>query len=163
MEEASLHSDEEVKKALITQISKGTKMSIDRSTQLLSIPVGSDRASQEVTSGGGTDKRQTSSQNMLAAAPLPLPRQIKSSDAGPLPIRPPSSDSLDGEESQTSPGIIATGKACGLPPTKKSIPKKDRSKFRKGKWTVRIYFDVSIYVSIVFILFSNPALLYCIG
>jgi hypothetical protein len=156
MKEASLHSDEEVKKELIALKSKGTNMSIDRSTQLFSMPIGSYRASQEVTSGG-TGKRQTTSQNMvLAAAPMPLPRQNKSSDAGPLPIRPPSSDSLDGEESPTSPGIIATGKACGLPPSKKSI---DRSKFRKGKWTVRFYFDVSVYLSLVFILFSNPALL----
>jgi hypothetical protein len=155
MKEASLHSDEEVKKELIALKSKGTNMSIDRSTQLFSIPIGSYRTSQEATSGG-TDKRQTTSQSMLAAAPMTLPRQSKSSDAGPLPIRPPSSDSLDGEESQTSPGIIATGKACGLPPSKKSI---DRSKFRKGKWTVRFYFDVSVYLSLVFILFSNPALL----
>jgi hypothetical protein len=115
-----------------------------------------------VTSGG-TGKRQTTTQSILAAVPMPLPRQSaagKSSDAGLLPIRPPSSDSLDGEESQTSPGMTVTGKACGLLPSKKSIPKKDRSKLRKGKWTVRFYCDVSIYLSF-FILFSdsNPALL----
>lgn len=155
MKEASLTHPEEAKRDLIVQNSKGTNMSKAGITQLFSMPVGSDRASSQEMTSGGTGKRQTTSQNMLAAAPMPLPRQSaagKSSDTGPLPIHPPSSDSLDGEESQTSPGTTVTGKACGLlpVPSKKGIPKKDRSKLRKGKWTVRFYCDVSISLSFLF-------------
>jgi hypothetical protein len=152
MEASSLPNSEDVQRGLTIQNSKGTNMSIAGSTRLFSIPIGSDRASQEVTSGG-TAKRQTTSQNMLAVAPMPLPRQnaaVKTSDTGPLPIRPASSDSLDGEESQTSPGMTVTGKACGVLPSKKGITKKDRSKLRKGKWSVRFYCDVSISLSVSF-------------
>jgi hypothetical protein len=147
VKEASLPHSEMVKRDLVVQNSKGTNMSVAGSTRLFSIPIGSDsRASQEVTSGE-TGKRQTTSQNMLAVAPMPFPRQSaanESSDASPLPIRPPSSGSLDGEESQTSPGVTVTRKACGLLPSKKSITKKDRSKLRKGKWSVRFNCDLSI-------------------
>jgi hypothetical protein len=149
MEASSVPNSEEVKRDLTIQNSKGTNMSIAAgSARIFPAPIGSDRASQEVTSGG-TDKRQITSQNMPAVAPTPLPRQSavgNSSDTGPIPIRPASSDSLDEEESQTSPGMTVTGKACGLLPSKKSITKKDRSKFRKGKWSVRFYCHVPISV-----------------
>jgi hypothetical protein len=151
-EASSLPNSEAVKRGLTIQNSKGTNISITGSTRLLSIPIGSDRASQEVTSGG-TGKRQTTSQNMLAVAPMLLPRQNaagESSDTGPLPIRPGSSDSFGGEESQTSPGMTVTGKACGFLPSKKSITKKDRSKLRKGKWSVRFSHDVPISLSVLF-------------
>jgi hypothetical protein len=150
MKEASLFlpQSEMVKRDRVVQNSKGTNMSIAGSTRLLSIPLGSDsRAPQEVTSGG-TGKRQPTSQNMLAVAPMPLPRQSaanESPDASPLPIRPSSSDSLDGEESPTGPDVTVTGKACGSLPSKKGITKKDRSKLRKGKWSVRFYCDLSIH------------------
>jgi hypothetical protein len=132
MKESSLESDE-VKRDRTVQNSKGNSMAVAMSTRQVPIPIRSDRALQEVTSGGTGHQHQTS-QHIPAAAPMsmPLPRQStagKSSDS-----------SLEEEESQISRGVPRTGQAGGLPPVKKSgVPKKDRSKLRKGKWTVSFY------------------------